>query len=44
MIGESIKKMILKAFNECLPLLKGKIDVLFNAIVNTEVDPSSLKY
>ena len=36
--------MILKAFNECLPLLKGKIDVLFNAIVNTEVDPSSLKY
>ena len=35
--------MIIKTSNECLPLLKGKIDELFNAITKTGVDPSTLK-
>ena len=43
MIGEDIKEMLIKTSNECLPLLRRKIDELFNAIVNTEVDPSLLK-
>ena len=42
-IGECIKEIIIKTSNECLPLLRGKIDELFNAIVNTRVDPSLLK-
>ena len=44
MIGEGIKEMIIKTSNECLPLLRGKIDELFNAIVKTGVDPSPLKF
>ena len=40
MIGKIIKEMILKTFNGCLPLLKEKIDEIFNAIVKIEVDPS----
>ena len=43
MIGEDIKVMIIKTSNECLPLLRGKIDEFFNAIANTGVDPSPLK-
>lgn len=43
MIGESIKAMVLKTSNECLPSLKGKIDELFDAIVKIGVDPSSLR-
>ena len=43
MIGEDIKDMIIKTSNECLPLLRGKIDEFFNAIANTGVDPSPLK-
>ena len=43
MIGEDIKEMIIKTSNECLPLLRGKIDELFNAIMKTRVDPSPLK-
>ena len=43
MIGENIKEMILKTSNECLPLLKVKIDEFFNAIVKIGVDPSPLK-
>ena len=43
MIGEGIKEMIIKTSNECLPLLRGKIDELFKAITKTEVDPSPLK-
>ena len=40
MIGKGIKEMIIKTSNECLPLLRGKIDELFNAITKTGVDPS----
>ena len=36
--------MIIKTSNECLPLLRGKIDELFNAITKIEVDLSPLKY
>ena len=43
MIGESIKEMIIKTSNECLPLLRGKIDELFNAITKIGVNPSPLK-
>ena len=43
MIGEDIKGMIIKTSNECLPLLGGKINELFNAITKTRVDPSPLK-
>ena len=43
MIGEGIKEMIIKTSNECLPLLRGKIDELFNAITKIRVDPSPLK-
>ena len=43
MIGEDIKDMIIKTSNECLPLLREKIDEFFNAIANTRVDPSPLK-
>ena len=43
MIEEDIKVMIIKTCNECLPLLRGKIDEFFNAIANTGVDPSPLK-
>ena len=32
MIGEDIKEMIIKTLNECLPLLRGKLDKLFNVI------------
>ena len=32
MIGEDIKEMIIKISNECLPLLRGKLDKLFNVI------------
>ena len=35
--------MIIKISNECLPLLRGKIDELFNAIMKIGVDPSPLK-
>ena len=35
--------MIIKTSNECLPLLRGKIDELFNAIMKIGVDPSPLK-
>lgn len=35
--------MIIKTSNECLPLLRGKIDELFNAITKIGVDPSPLK-
>ena len=44
MIGEGIKEMIIKTSNECLSLLTGKIDELFNAITKIEVDLSPLKY
>ena len=43
MIGEGIKEMIIKTSNECLSLLTGKIDELFNAITDIGVNPSSLK-
>ena len=43
MIGEVIKEMIIKTSNECLPLLRGKIDELFNAITKIRVDPSPLQ-
>ena len=43
MIGEGIKEMIIKTSNECLPLLRGKIDELFNAITKIRVDHSPLK-
>ena len=43
MIGENIKEMIIKTSNECLPLLRGKIDELFDAITKTGVDLSPLK-
>ena len=43
MIGEGIKEMIIKTSNEYLPLLRGKIDELFNAITKIGVDPSPLK-
>ena len=43
MIGEGIKVMIIKISNECLPLSRGKIDELFNAITKIGVDPSPLK-
>ena len=43
MIGEGIKEMIIKTSNECLSLLRGKIDELFNAITDIGVNPSSLK-
>ena len=43
MIGEDIKEMIIKTSNECLPLLRGKIDELFNSITKIGVDPSPLK-
>ena len=44
MIGEGIKEMIIKTSNECLPLLREKLDELFNAITKIEVDLSPLKY
>ena len=44
MRGEGIKVMIIKISNECLPLSRGKIDELFNAIMKIEVDLSPLKY
>ena len=43
MRGEGIKVMIIKISNECLPLLRGKIDELFNAITKIGVNPSPLK-
>ena len=43
MIGEGIKEMIIKTSNECLPLLRGKIDELFNAITKIGVNFSPLK-
>ena len=43
MIKEDIKEMIIKTSNECLPLLRGKIDELFNAITKIGVDLSLLK-
>lgn len=43
MIWENIKEIILKTSSECFPLLKGKIDELFNVIMNIGVDPSPLK-
>ena len=43
MIEEGIKKMIIKTSNECLPLLRGKLDELFNDIMDIGVDPSPLK-
>ena len=43
MIGEDNKEMIIKTFNECLPLLRGKLDELFNDIMDIGVDPSPLK-
>ena len=43
MIGEDIKEMIIKTSNERLPLLRGKIDELFNAITKIGVDLSLLK-
>ena len=43
MIEEDIKVMIIKTCNECLPLLRGKIDDLVNAIMKIGVDPSPLK-
>ena len=43
MIGKNIKEMIIKTSNNCLILLRRKIDELFNAIMKTRVDPSSLK-
>ena len=43
MIGKNIKEMIIKTSNNCLLLLRRKIDELFNAIMKTRVDPSSLK-
>ena len=39
MIGEGIKEMIIKTSNECLPLLREKLDELFNAITKIGVDP-----
>ena len=43
MRGEGIKVMIIKISNECLPLLRGKIDELFNAITKIGVNPSPLQ-
>uniref|UniRef100_F6I3E5 Uncharacterized protein n=1 Tax=Vitis vinifera TaxID=29760 RepID=F6I3E5_VITVI len=43
MIGESFKEMIMKTSNECLSLLRGETDELFNAIAKTRVNPSPLK-
>ena len=43
MIGKDIKEMIIKTSNECLPLLRGKIDELLDAITKIGVDPSPLK-
>ena len=43
MIGKGIKEMIIKTSKECLPLLREKIDELFNAIMKIGVDPSPLK-
>ena len=43
MIEEDIKEMIIKISNECLPLLRGKIDEFFIAITKIGVDPSPLK-
>ena len=43
MIGENFKEMIIKTSNECLPLLRGETDELFNAIAKIGVDPSPLK-
>ena len=43
MIGENFKEMIIKTSNECLPLLRGETDELFNAIAKTRVNPSPLK-
>ena len=43
MIEEGIKKMIIKTSNECLPLLRGKLDELFNAIMKIGVNLSPLK-
>ena len=43
MIEEGIKKMIIKTSNECLPLLRGKLDELFNTITKIGMNPSSLK-
>ena len=40
MIRENIKEIVLKTSSECFPLLKRKIDELFNAIMNIGVDPS----
>ena len=37
MIGEDIKEMIIKTSNECLPLLRGKLDKLFNVITKIGV-------
>ena len=43
MIGENIKEMVIKTSNECFPLLKGKIDEFFNAIMKIRVDSLPLK-
>ena len=43
MIGEGIKEMIIKTSNGCLPLLREKINELFNAITKIGVGPSLLK-
>ena len=43
MIREGIKEMIIKTSIECLPLLRGKLDELFNDIMDIGVDPSPLK-
>ena len=43
MIGECIKEMIFKTSDECLPLLKGKMNEFFNAIMKIGVNPSPLK-
>ena len=43
MIGECIKEMIIKTSNECLPLLREKLDELFNAITKIGVNFSPLK-
>ena len=44
MIGKNIKEMIIKTSNDCLLLLRRKIDELFNAIMKIRVDPLALKY
>ena len=43
MIGEDIKEMTIKTSNKCLPLLRRKLDELFNAIMKIGVDFSPLK-